>query len=56
VIGIWLEAGVSASPGRVAGIAAALSECAAWHGTPRISVGLSQPQGLARLVRTALAG
>jgi uncharacterized protein YcaQ len=56
VIGLWLEAGVSASPGLVSGIASALGECAAWHGTPRISVGLSQPQGLARLIRTALEG
>lgn len=54
VIGIWLEAGVSASPALVAGLAAAIVECAAWHGTPRIAVQRSQPRGLAGLIRTAL--
>jgi uncharacterized protein YcaQ len=54
VIGIWLEAGMTASPGLVAGIASAIKECAAWHGTPRIVVQVSQPRGLARLIRTAL--
>jgi uncharacterized protein YcaQ len=54
VIGIWLEADVTASPGLVAGIASALKECAAWHGTPRIVTQHSQPRGLAGLIRTAL--
>jgi uncharacterized protein YcaQ len=54
VIGVWLEAEVSASPGLVEGMAAAIKECAAWHGTPRIAVRLSQPRGLARLIGSAL--
>jgi uncharacterized protein YcaQ len=54
VIGVWLEAGVTASPSLVAGVAAALTECAGWHGTPRITVGGSQPRGLATLIRAAL--
>jgi len=56
VIGVWLEAGVSASPGLVAGIASAIGECAGWHATPRIAIQRSQPRGLAALLRTALAG
>ena len=55
VIGIWLEANVVASPGLVAGVASALKECAAWHDTPRIAIQLSQPRGLAKLLRAALA-
>jgi uncharacterized protein YcaQ len=54
VIGIWLEAEVSAAPALVAGIAAAIEECAAWHGTPRIAIQRSQPRALATLIRTAL--
>jgi uncharacterized protein YcaQ len=54
VIGIWLEAGVSASPALVAGLAAAITECAAWHDTPRVVIQRSQPRGLATLIRTAL--
>jgi uncharacterized protein YcaQ len=54
VIGIWLEAEVSAAPALVAGIAAAIEECAAWHGTPRIVIQRSQPRALAALIRTAL--
>jgi uncharacterized protein YcaQ len=54
VIGIWLEAGVVASPALIAGVAAAIAECAEWHGTPRIAVQRSQPRGLASLIRQAL--
>jgi len=54
VIGIWLEADVVAAPALVAGIASAIEECAAWHGTPRIAIGRSQPKALATLIRTAL--
>ena len=56
VIGLWLEAAIPASPALVAGIATAIEECAAWHGTPRITIGRSQPRGLATLVRTAGKG
>jgi uncharacterized protein YcaQ len=54
VIGIWLEAGVTASSALVAGIAAAITECAGWHGTPRIAIQRSQPRGLATLIRAEL--
>jgi uncharacterized protein YcaQ len=54
VIGIWLEAGVTASSALVAGIASAITECAGWHGTPRIAIQRSQPRGLATLIRAEL--
>jgi uncharacterized protein YcaQ len=54
VIGIWLEAEVSASPALVAGIAAAIQECAGWHETQRVVIQRSQPRGLATLIRNAL--
>jgi uncharacterized protein YcaQ len=54
VLGIWLEDGVAVSPALVEGIAAAVGECAAWHGTPRVAVERSQPRGVAALLRKAL--
>lgn len=55
VLGVWLEAGVTVSPSLVAGLASALRECAAWHGTLRIIVERGQPEGLAALLEDALA-
>ncbi len=56
VLGIWLEDDVTISPALVEGIAAAIGECAAWHGTPRVVVERGQPRGLAALICAALAG
>ncbi|MGF6709722.1 uncharacterized protein YcaQ [Luteibacter sp. W1I16] len=56
VLGIWLEPGVAVSPALVEGLASAIGECAAWHGTPRVVVERGQPQGLASLIGKALAG
>ncbi|SFW32987.1 winged helix-turn-helix domain-containing protein [Luteibacter sp. UNCMF366Tsu5.1] len=55
VLGLWLEAGVAASPALVEGIAEAIGECAAWHGTPRAVIERSQPRSLAALVTKHLA-
>jgi uncharacterized protein YcaQ len=54
VLGIWLEEGVVVTPALVQGIAGAIGECAAWHGTPRIAVERSWPRELARLVGKAV--
>lgn len=52
VLGIWLEPGETATPVLVEGVANAIHECAAWHGTPRIAIDRSQPRDLAgRLVK-----
>ncbi|WP_338039744.1 winged helix-turn-helix domain-containing protein [Luteibacter yeojuensis] len=54
VLGIWLEEGVAVTPALVEGIAGAIDECAAWHGTPRVAIERSQPRELARLVGKAV--
>ncbi|WP_448097053.1 winged helix-turn-helix domain-containing protein [Luteibacter yeojuensis] len=56
VLGVWLEPGVAVSPALVEGLAAAIGQCADWHGTPRVVVERSQPRGLASLIVKALAG
>ncbi|MET0936155.1 MAG: crosslink repair DNA glycosylase YcaQ family protein, partial [Luteibacter sp.] len=38
VLGIWLEEGQVATPALIEGIALAIGECAAWHGTPRVMI------------------
>nr|WP_282097569.1 crosslink repair DNA glycosylase YcaQ family protein [Luteibacter sp. SG786] len=47
VLGVWLEAGEATTPALVEGVASAIRECAAWHGTPRIAIDRSQPRDLA---------
>lgn len=56
VLGIWMEEGIVATPALVTDVAAAIAECAAWHGTPRVVVEHGQPRGLAGLLKKALAG
>jgi uncharacterized protein YcaQ len=56
VLGMWLEPDVALSPALVDGLASAIGECAAWHGTPRVVVERSQPRGLASLIGKALSG
>ncbi|WP_232309439.1 winged helix-turn-helix domain-containing protein [Luteibacter yeojuensis] len=53
VLGVWLEEGVQPSPALVDGIATAIIECAAWHGTPRVTVESGQPKGLAAQLKRA---
>ena len=54
VLGLWLEVDVAVSPALVEGIATAIGECAAWHGTPRVVIERSQPRALAALVTKAV--
>lgn len=52
---LYLEPGGRASRALVSDLAAALRECAAWHGTPRVVVRRSQPAGLSARLRRELA-
>lgn len=56
VLGVWLEEGITLSPALIEGIAAAICECAAWHGTPRVAVEGAQPKGLRTQLKLACAG
>lgn len=47
VLGVWLEPGEAVTPALVEGVASAIRECAAWHGTPRMAIDRSQPRDLA---------
>jgi uncharacterized protein YcaQ len=51
---LYLEPGVELTDGLVADLAAALAGCAAWHGTPEVTVGQSHPPELAGLVQQAV--
>jgi uncharacterized protein len=55
VLGIWLEEGTTMTPALVEGLALAIVECAAWHGTPRIAIEASQPNGLRSQLKLACA-
>jgi uncharacterized protein YcaQ len=50
---LYLETGVDADAALAATIAAALRDCAAWHATPRVTIGPTEPRGFARLLRAA---
>lgn len=50
---LYLEAGVPVSDELVADLASTLVECAAWHGTPEVIVGWSDPPELAGLLQQA---
>jgi uncharacterized protein YcaQ len=52
---LHLEAGVTLSDDLVAAAATALSECAAWHGTPEVVVRSTDPPALAAAMRTPLS-
>jgi uncharacterized protein YcaQ len=52
---VHLEPGAPVSDGFVAGLAGALYECAAWHGTPEVRVRRSDPPELAAALRSASA-
>jgi len=56
VLGVWLEEGITLSPALIDGIAAAICECATWHGTPRVAVEGAQPKGLRTQLKLACAG
>ncbi|HET7232518.1 MAG TPA: crosslink repair DNA glycosylase YcaQ family protein [Longimicrobium sp.] len=51
---IYLEPGVRVTTGLVDDVARALRECAAWHGTPRITIRRADPPALAAKLSAAL--
>ncbi len=51
---LHLEPEASVSDGLVSGIAGALRDCAAWHGTPDLLIRYSDPSELAEAFRSAL--
>ena len=51
---VHLEPGLPVSDELVAGLAGALRECAAWHGTPEVQVRRSDPPEFAQALRSAL--
>ncbi len=51
---LHLEPGVPVTEDLVAGLGGALRECAAWHGTPQITVRRSDPPGLVEPLRAAV--
>lgn len=51
---LYLEPGVAVTDELLADLAGALADCAAWHGTPEVTVGRSQPPELAGLLQRAL--
>ncbi|NNJ11719.1 winged helix-turn-helix domain-containing protein [Chloroflexales bacterium ZM16-3] len=48
---VHLEPGVTPDDGLVAGLAGALRDCAAWHGTPEVIIRQSDPPELAGMLR-----
>ncbi|MGA7438580.1 MAG: crosslink repair DNA glycosylase YcaQ family protein [Luteibacter sp.] len=56
VLGVWLEDDVVLSPALIEGLASAICECAAWHGTPRVAIEGAQPKGLRTQLKQACAG
>ncbi len=54
VRGLHLEPGVPMTDELVADLAGALRDCAAWHGTPEVVVGRSDPPALAALLAQAV--
>lgn len=53
---VWLEPGVAVDEVLAGAVAGALRDMAAWHETPRVTVGRSDPKAFAGLLRRALKG
>ncbi len=53
---VWLEPGVAVDEVLAGAVAGALRDMAAWHETPRVAVGRSDPKAFAGLLRRALKG
>ena len=51
---LYLEAGEHGDAALAASIAAAIHACAAWHGTPRVTLRRSDPPAFGKLLRAAL--
>ena len=52
---LHLEAGVDGSESLAGDIAAAIVECARWHGTPQVRLGRCRPAAFSRRLKEALA-
>ncbi|HET6545725.1 MAG TPA: crosslink repair DNA glycosylase YcaQ family protein [Rhodanobacteraceae bacterium] len=53
---LFLEAGEKPTPALLGELARALRSCAAWHGTPAVTIGRSDPAAVARALRPLLTG
>ena len=51
---LHLEPDVQVDEGLVTGLAGALRDCAAWHGTPEVNISRSEPPKFAGEIRTAI--
>jgi uncharacterized protein YcaQ len=51
---LFLEEGQPVTAALLAGLAEALHRCAAWHATPRVRIGRSEPRSLAAALRKVL--
>jgi uncharacterized protein YcaQ len=51
---LYLEEGVDLRGAAVQAVADAISRCAAWHGTPQVQLGRTQPEALGARLRSAL--
>jgi hypothetical protein len=54
VLSLYLEDGVRPDDTFTSDIAAAIAECAAWHGTPRVTIRRAEPRSFAARLRAAL--
>ena len=52
---LFLEPGVKLSDSALRAVAEAITRCAAWHGTPEVQLGRTEPPALAERLRSALA-
>lgn len=53
---LYLEEGVRASDRLVDDVSAAIAECAAWHGTPEVRIGRTEPEEVGGRLAVAVAG
>jgi hypothetical protein len=54
VLSLYLEDGVRTDDAFTSDIATAIAECAAWHGTPRVTIRRTEPRSFASSLRAAL--
>ncbi|MGH7471212.1 MAG: winged helix-turn-helix domain-containing protein [Longimicrobiales bacterium] len=51
---LYLEPGVKSNDALARDVASAIANCAAWHGTPDVQIGKTQPAALAKPLRQAI--
>jgi uncharacterized protein YcaQ len=54
VLSLYLEDGVRPDDRLASDIAASIADCAAWHGTPRVTLRRTEPRSFAARLRAAL--